>query len=328
MSQSTPLPPSQTPEFIRNIIIALIAGLMTILAGKYGADKVWENSINERLSKATEQIGNNDSNVKNGGVKAMEGIIQDSPGKQWQIVEELADLVRKNSPVPEKLNVKINHRKKAPLEVKTAITIIKRRDPNQDKIGKRQQEEKRIIDLTNANLFGVDLQQAQLPSANLSGSDLTNVVLSGANLKGAYLRGTYLRGAGLSKADLTGADLTGADLGGAELINTDLSRVKSLTNINLAGAKLAGANFTDEQIKQTCNWEQAKYEDADILKALKRKILKRSKTRSECSKFNLQQDLPVNKTKKQRNEVGTSHKTKSAQKKNSKKDSRLVNNAH
>jgi uncharacterized protein YjbI with pentapeptide repeats len=85
-------------------------------------------------------------------------------------------------------------------------------------------KDKRIIDLSEANL-----SEAHLIDANLSEAHLREADLRGADLRGAFLRGADLRGADLSEADLRGADLSDADLqfsglGGANLRKASVTR--------------------------------------------------------------------------------------------------------
>ena len=67
------------------------------------------------------------------------------------------------------------------------------------------------VDLSGANLSGMNLNRAHLDKVNLSGADLSN-----ANLREAKLSGS----------DLSGADLKGADLRQAYMWNTNLSDAK------------------------------------------------------------------------------------------------------
>jgi uncharacterized protein YjbI with pentapeptide repeats len=120
------------------------------------------------------------------------------------------------------------------------------------------------IDLSYANLRGANLSDADLSEANLGWARMRGANLSYANLSGAklpiamlhraLLGEADLRGADLNRADLSGADLTRADLrwadlrdanmGGANLVNADL-RGADLTWAELSGAKLVGANLDD-----------------------------------------------------------------------------------
>ena len=95
---------------------------------------------------------------------------------------------------------------------------------------------KRGVDLSYANLCGVDLSSsylygANLRDANLSGTKLCGAILCEANLCGTNLCGTNLRGADLSDANLCGADLSFANLCGTKLCDANL-RGADLRNTN------------------------------------------------------------------------------------------------
>jgi uncharacterized protein YjbI with pentapeptide repeats len=114
------------------------------------------------------------------------------------------------------------------------------------------------IELSNANLSGMDLQGVDLSRADLRGANLQRATLTGANLHAAILRGADLSGAiligatlvaNLDQAKLVGADLTDAYLNGAGLVGADLSHATlvgaSLFEADLSRASLVDANLTD-----------------------------------------------------------------------------------
>jgi hypothetical protein len=78
----------------------------------------------------------------------------------------------------------------------------------------------RAADLKGAHASGANMEFANLQFANLRDSDLRHVVLSNANLQDVDLVG----------ADLTGADLNGAVLDRADLRNADLSGIVNWQN--------------------------------------------------------------------------------------------------
>lgn len=91
--------------------------------------------------------------------------------------------------------------------------------------------------LDNANLQGANLSRAVLHLANLQGanlmlSNLEHATLHAVNLQGANLMLANLKGANFLDADLSGANLRGANLEGAILI----------------AAKLDNATWTDGRI--------------------------------------------------------------------------------
>ena len=107
-------------------------------------------------------------------------------------------------------------------------------------------------DLSNTDLSGVYLWNANLIYANLSGANLSNAGLWNANLTSADLSN-----ADLSGADLSNANLSGVNLSGANLSNTDLS------NANLSGANLSDANLINTDLRGTNLWD-ADLSDANL----------------------------------------------------------------
>jgi hypothetical protein len=267
-------------KFDPAIVVAVIAALAAIIAAGISSFSTFSTVPRESIEKRLLEAGNQmkDSALREEGIKAMKRIMQDSPSNQWDIIDNFTKIVRKKSPAPKKLNILLKNRKLVSEEVKTILTVIKTRVPENDHVGWSSVNERRVLNLAEVNFFGADLQKANLPEADLSRSDLTNVSLIGSNFKDAYLRGAYLRGTDLSDADLTGADLEGADLMGVALENTNLTRA------NLRGAKLTVDNLTDEQIKKACNWQLA-IDNTGRLEEMAQEDEQDSSTNSDCKKF-------------------------------------------
>lgn len=117
-----------------------------------------------------------------------------------------------------------------------------------------------------------DLSEASLKGMNLRGADFFRAGLHGANLQGADLSLADLSQASLSMADLTGAncsrtdfseahladaifrgvDLTGADLSDADLSQIDLSWAK-LNDADFYSAFLWGATFVNNDLSTAKN---------------------------------------------------------------------------
>jgi hypothetical protein len=106
------------------------------------------------------------------------------------------------------------------------------------------------VDVADAFLQGIELENADLHRGNLSATDLRNAHLKKANLdetemeyanlREADLRGTKLRAAILRNVDLTGAVITGADLENADLRNADLAGVTGWEQISVTGTQIEG----------------------------------------------------------------------------------------
>ena len=102
-------------------------------------------------------------------------------------------------------------------------------------------------DLRKANLGGANLNWAELTGANLAGADLSGAYLSRADLKWANLAEAKLAGADLLEANLSRADLSESDLSGADLRGTDL-REANFSRSNLGGANLSGADLRNANL--------------------------------------------------------------------------------
>jgi uncharacterized protein YjbI with pentapeptide repeats len=112
------------------------------------------------------------------------------------------------------------------------------------------------VDLSGANLHGADLRQVNCDSTNFCDADLSAVNLSQAYLPGINLFGAKLNGANLSEADLNWTilkkvDFRGVDLTGAKLIGTDL-RYADLSQSNLSGADLSFSYISRANLSGAC----------------------------------------------------------------------------
>jgi uncharacterized protein YjbI with pentapeptide repeats len=101
------------------------------------------------------------------------------------------------------------------------------------------------LNLSSANLQGVDLRWAQL-----QGVDLYKAQLQGADLRWAQLQGVDLYKAQLQGADLRWAQLQGADLSWAQLQGVDLYKAQ-LQGAELQGVQLQGAELQGVQLQGT-----------------------------------------------------------------------------
>jgi uncharacterized protein YjbI with pentapeptide repeats len=176
------------------------------------------------VSKGFEQFAGNNTQMRLGGIYALEGVMNDkkSPGYHQPVLEALCAFVReatKGKTVPEK----------PATDVQTALTVIGRRTEG---LG--------VVDLADVSIRGANLSNTNLSGAILNGADLTGgAILTSANLTGAQLNSAKLSKANLSGATLK-ANLSGADLTGAILIGVEL-RDALLVGANLTGADLTGA---------------------------------------------------------------------------------------
>jgi uncharacterized protein YjbI with pentapeptide repeats len=243
-----------------------------------------QGQVTERYTNAIEQLGSEKLDVRIGGIYALERIARDSARDHPTVMEVLSAFVREHSreqwwplPAADESDADLPEDATRP-DLQAAVTVIGRRDPNQDRqsinladvnlisadLAKANFVGARLTRvnlagarLTGANLASIHLWNADLSDARLSGANLTHAQLTHANLARAYLRDAKLANAQLNEADLGDADLRGADLKAARLPmanlkGADLSSAElyfaNLIDVDLTGADLTFATLTDAQL--------------------------------------------------------------------------------
>jgi hypothetical protein len=237
--------------------------------------------VTDRYTKAIEQLGSGELDVRIGGIYALEGVARDSATDHPTVMVVLTAFVREHSrepwPPPDsprttwitwrgrfRAGGRPQERSARP-DIQAAVTVLGRRDARRDiQPIHLNGADLTAADLRDADLGGADLTEATLRDADLTRADLTEATprradLGGADLAEAILRSVDLRGADLhaatlTSATLTRADLTGAFLGGADLTeatlaaailrDADLTRAR-LFHADLTRADLGGATLTE-----------------------------------------------------------------------------------
>jgi uncharacterized protein YjbI with pentapeptide repeats len=231
---------------INDVRVTLLQGIggAVILLGVYftyrqlqtGRDQLQiaqQGQVTERFTRAIDQLGHTELDVRLGGIYALERIANDSPDDRATIAEVFTAFVRGHAPWPPRLLGQ--YVADAPIEqvpelqvrapdVHAALTVLARRRPPHNSPAR------------------LDLHAADLRKAILAGANLQQSILAGANLQDARLNSADLREAILDRAQLQGARLTGANLQDATFYHADLQGAR-LDRAQLQGARLAGANL-------------------------------------------------------------------------------------
>ena len=190
-----------------------IAALLSQQANREQISILEQGQITDRITKATEQLGNTDSLViRLGGIYALERIAGDSVRDHHAVMEIFSVYVREHAPLAMCKGMTLQPHPAT--DVQAILTAIGRRDEGRGR-----------VDLA---LNGTCLRGAYLAHARLAGAGLTGADLAEANLTDADLRGTYLGNAHLANANLTGANLTGAHLANANLTGANLTGTQGL----------------------------------------------------------------------------------------------------
>ncbi|WP_413175037.1 pentapeptide repeat-containing protein [Anabaena azotica] len=235
-------------------------------AANKNAQAAEDKQITERFSKAIELLGNQQIEVKLGGIYALEQIAKDSPEKyHWTIMEVLTAFVRENAPLKKEEEGEKGEIPKLRIDIQAALTVIGRRNCENEKENQR-------LDLSKIDFKKANLNKAHLKGANFKGANLRGAYLVEANLKGAYFRGANLQGAHLTGAKLQGADLIGVRLQGAELVEANMQEAylsgaylqgASLQEADLQGAYLNGANLQEAYLNEV-NLEKVQLHGSEL----------------------------------------------------------------
>lgn len=245
---------------MRSSMIQVIGGVI-LVTGLYftarGFRLTREGHITDRYSKAIEQLGNKNADVRIGGIYALERIARDSPSDRETIIEVLTTFVREHTSA--------GHRKpsdsKIEADVQAAISVIARR-PNVD-------AETRRLDFYHSGLNDASFRSGDFRGAMILYSRLDGASFAGARLDGADLSFCRARGAAFTRSSARGAhfvrsaythgwflaaDLTDADFYGCDLTGSEFERRYAedgdpplqpavVTNARFTKAKLTGTNL-------------------------------------------------------------------------------------
>jgi uncharacterized protein YjbI with pentapeptide repeats len=234
---------------LRTAIVTALGGAL-LLIGLYFTGRTLqvnrEGQITERFTRAIDQLGSRELDIRLGGIYALERIAKDSRADHAPIMEVLTAFLREHTRG-------IGPRSEPATDHQAVGTVIGRRNVEHEIEGNRVDL---ILHLEGVNLAGVSLREANLAGASLVGANLERADLYGAEIFFTNLREANLANAVLIKASLVRANLEGANLSGALLIAADLEeaylyeanlRGADLSGLtNLSGADLNGARANDE----------------------------------------------------------------------------------
>jgi hypothetical protein len=205
-----------------------------------------QSEVTERFTRAVDQLGSSQVDVRIGGIYGLERIARDSAADRVAVIEVLGAFVRNHAPWPPKESPEkpfARLRTRMP-DVQAAMTVLGRpycRDPSVEL-------QLNHTDLRSAFLHKADLQGAYLREIHLEKATLTDAVLRNTYLRDAHLQSAWLGGADLEEAEVPGANLCGADLKNANLRGVDLR------GADLRGADLEKADLRGAKADQTTTW--------------------------------------------------------------------------
>jgi hypothetical protein len=245
----------QLQNNIRTTLLQGLAGIVVVA----GAVATWrqvqisrEGQITDRLTRAVDQLGSKNTDIRIGGIYALERIAKNSVADRKTIQFQLGAFVRTHAKWPatkdqQHPTATVDEdlpwmQARAP-DIWAAMAVLGRRLPMPDEqVLYLSRVDLRGLRLDGARLTGVQMRHTNLARARLQEAQLDRSDLTEADLRRANLEGTQLTGANLSSAYLQGADLRSADLSHADL------RGANLSDAILDNAMLTGARANDATI--------------------------------------------------------------------------------
>ena len=236
-----------------------------------------QGQMTERFTRAIDQLGHAQLDVRIGGIYALERIARDSSADRATIGEVLTAFVRSHAPWPPRLPGQyvatalihqVPELQVRAADVQACLTVLGRGGFAPAAGGQGDRLDLHAVDMRHANLpdahleraylFDAHLEAADLYGAHLGDANLFNAHLEDANLNDAHLEDAYLEDAHLEEAHLEHAHLEravlfDAHLEEADLVNAHLERAAlfdaHLEGANLESAQLEGANLRSAHLE-------------------------------------------------------------------------------
>jgi Pentapeptide repeats (8 copies) len=161
--------------------------------------------IADRYTKAIEQLSDAGSDIRIGGIYALQQTTRDAAEYRHTVIDVLAAYIRNRAPWPAHAAQRRHFRRwhgpssemnpgSPEPDISAALNVLRELVRL---VGKRG------LDLSGTNLAGADLMEMRLLDAQFNGANLTRAKLNKADLRGADLRGAELKDAQLYRADFT-----------------------------------------------------------------------------------------------------------------------------
>lgn len=246
---------------VRTALLAILAGGIAVVGAFYTAKTFALNrqgQITERFTRATDQLGSAQINVRLGGIYALERIARESAVDRPAITEILTGFLREHSRHRQAEN---SQAFPMPTDTQAALSVVTRLQLDYDS--------SQPVDLGGADLRHGNLQKTRLPGASFGNAKLGYADLRQADLRQASFAGVDLTSGQLQEANLSGAKFLAADLEwtqfeaanlqGADFFTATLYKTTNLTRADIRGANflfadLTAADFSEATYDETTVW--------------------------------------------------------------------------
>lgn len=212
------VPQAQEIGRVRSATLAMLAGAIATVGAVF-TGLAWtlnrKGQLNERFSRAIDQLGHEEIDVRVGAIYTLEGVARDSPRVHHRPITEILTAYVRNraewEPDPEKRKNPAKGWPRPSADVQAALTVLGDRAYQHD-------DPRRALRLSGTDLRGANLRGGHFERARFRNAHLEGVLFEGANLVGAKFRDAHLERAdfaadsefGLPAATLQDAEFRGA----------------------------------------------------------------------------------------------------------------------
>jgi hypothetical protein len=226
----------------RNVAIGERSSAMAARMASDNLQATLDGKITDRFAKAIEQLGTDSIAVRVGAIYALERIARDSIEDHWPVMELLCSLLREMRPAGRKTSESAV----PPEDVRVIAAVLRRRKSDRE-------TDSNQLDLSRANLSGLNFTDVIMRNANFDSSDLVGTRFDGGDLTGATFANAKASQAGFRKSKLVGAFLNGADFTGA---NMEGANLREATTNNAVFSQVIGpiVNVTQDQQSAARVW--------------------------------------------------------------------------
>lgn len=247
---------------VRTSLLAALAGIIAVIGAIYTArtyELNQQGQITDRFTRAVDQLGSDELDVRLGGIAALERIARDSKRDRKAIAQILAGYLRGRAraelcaPNPDP-----NYR--PPADVQAVITFLGRPDTQPERTDAdrgRPPHRGDRLDLSRVDLRNAVLERLHLEHVFFWNADLRGASCYEANLGGADFGGAVARHANFWEARLANASFKDADLSQANLDRADLRGTRFAEDDGRASARLSNATFADAKANRDTVWVNA-----------------------------------------------------------------------
>jgi hypothetical protein len=192
-----------------------------------------EQQETERFTRAVEQLGSPQAEVRLGGIYGLDQAARDTPRRGKAVAQLMLSYLRTNSRRSEgqkssDFDTRVQAR--AAVGLSSCGLVVRPAIPDTQAAlsvllgfprSVRPPLDLTSVDLSGVRMNGADFTGVTLRDSSLAGAKLANATLDRARITGETdLRGACLRGARFKGAYIGGVDALGADFSGADLSNT------------------------------------------------------------------------------------------------------------